>query len=64
MPRKVDTPLVWLEGEVKTPPFSEAARIEAWAFRTRDRCPWSGPAAMSYGYRTVSTRGESCITWR
>ena len=29
MPRKVDTPLVWLEGEVKTPPFSEAARIEA-----------------------------------
>ena len=24
-----DTPLVWLHGEVKTPPFSEAARIEA-----------------------------------
>ena len=24
-----DKPLVWLHGEVKTPPFSEAARIEA-----------------------------------
>jgi phage-related protein len=24
-----DKPLVWLSGEVKTPPFSEAARIEA-----------------------------------
>lgn len=24
-----DTPLVWLRGEVKTPPFSAAARLEA-----------------------------------
>ena len=24
-----DKPLVWLEGEVKTPPFSKAARLEA-----------------------------------
>jgi phage-related protein len=24
-----DKPLVWLEGEVKTPPFSAAARLEA-----------------------------------
>ena len=24
-----DKPLVWLEGEVKTPPFSPAARVEA-----------------------------------
>lgn len=24
-----DTPPVWLHGEIKTPPFSEAARIEA-----------------------------------
>jgi phage-related protein len=24
-----DKPLVWLQGEVKTPPFSKAARIEA-----------------------------------
>jgi phage-related protein len=25
----VDKPLIWLEGEVKTPPFSRQARIEA-----------------------------------
>lgn len=24
-----DKPLVWLEGEIKTPPFSQAARLEA-----------------------------------
>lgn len=24
-----DKPLVWMAGEIKTPPFSEAARIEA-----------------------------------
>lgn len=27
--RKADKPLVWLHGEVKTPPFSPAGRIEA-----------------------------------
>jgi phage-related protein len=27
--RPNDKPLVWLEGELKTPPFSEDARIEA-----------------------------------
>jgi phage-related protein len=27
--RKTDKPLVWLHGEVKSPPFSPAARIEA-----------------------------------
>jgi phage-related protein len=26
---KGDRPLVWLRGEVKTPPFSQAARLEA-----------------------------------
>jgi phage-related protein len=26
---KTDKPLVWLDGEVKTPPFSSEARIEA-----------------------------------
>lgn len=25
----VDKPLVWLEGAIKTPPFSQAARLEA-----------------------------------
>jgi phage-related protein len=29
-----DTPLVWLRGEVKSPPFSAAARLEAgWLLR-------------------------------
>ena len=27
--KQVDKPLVWLHGEVKTPPFSKKARIEA-----------------------------------
>ena len=27
--KKIDKPLVWLEGEVKSPPFSQQARIEA-----------------------------------
>ena len=30
-----DKPLVWLHGEVKTPPFSEAARLEAGFFLRR-----------------------------
>ena len=29
MKRTPDKPLVWLHGEVKTPPFSSAARLEA-----------------------------------
>ena len=29
MARAPDKPLVWLKGQVKTPPFSENARIEA-----------------------------------
>ena len=31
----VDTPLVWLRGEVKTPPFSAAFRLEAGALLRR-----------------------------
>jgi phage-related protein len=27
--KQSDKPLVWLHGEVKTPPFSQAARLEA-----------------------------------
>lgn len=30
-----DKPLVWLRGEVKTPPFSAAARVEAGALLRR-----------------------------
>lgn len=33
--RKADKPLVWLYGEVKSPPFSPAARIEAGLFLRR-----------------------------
>ena len=29
MARKPDKPLVWLHGEIKTPPFSAAGRLEA-----------------------------------
>lgn len=28
-----DKPLVWLEGEIRTPPFSWAARLEAGMLR-------------------------------
>lgn len=46
-----DKPLVWLHGEVKTPPFSQEARVEAgvllrrfskgriWSYLTLDPCP-------------------------
>jgi phage-related protein len=27
--KRTDKPLIWLEGEIKTPPFSHEARIEA-----------------------------------
>jgi hypothetical protein len=29
MAQRADKPIVWLKGEVKTPPFGERARIEA-----------------------------------
>lgn len=29
MPISSDKPLVWLHGEIKTPPFSQSARVEA-----------------------------------
>src|SRR5918912_1514812 len=33
-----DRPLVWLHGEIKTPPFSSAARLEAgWLLRRLQR---------------------------
>ena len=33
-----DKPLVWLRGEVKTPPFSAAARLEAGTLLRRLQC--------------------------
>lgn len=44
-----DKPLVWLHGEIRTPPFSEAARIEAGYLLRRLQggeslgLPWSRP---------------------
>jgi phage-related protein len=35
MARAADVPLVWLFGEVKTPPFSVAARVEAGSLLRR-----------------------------
>jgi hypothetical protein len=40
-----DKPLVWLEGEIKTPTFSEAARLEAGTF-----CPISTVQADQKGF--------------
>jgi len=72
--RKADKPLVWLKGEIKTPPFSTPARIEAGVllrdcnagkvFRCliRAQCPASEKHVMNCGYRTAPERGASFIT--
>jgi hypothetical protein len=46
----VDKPLIWLRGEVRSPAFSRAARVEAGErgdFRTRGRCEALRPAVTS-----------------
>ena len=35
MANRQDKPLIWLKGEVKTPPFSAPARLEAGLFLRR-----------------------------
>ncbi len=62
-------PLVWLHGEVKTPPFSRAARLEAGCFSASSRtairsgcrihgpCRASGHAVMSCEYEMRSRTG-------
>ncbi|MEO7728700.1 MAG: type II toxin-antitoxin system RelE/ParE family toxin [Burkholderiales bacterium] len=35
--KKADKPLAWLHGEIKTPPFSSNARIEAGVLLRRQR---------------------------
>ena len=64
-----DKPLVWLHGEVKTPPFSAEARIEAGVLlRQLQRgvkvalphsrpMPTIGVRCMNYGSRTVMQPG-------
>ena len=65
-----DKPLVWLHGEVKTPPFSAAARLEA-GFRLRQLqqgtalgLPHSRPMPM-IGPRCHELRiQDERVTWR
>jgi phage-related protein len=65
-----DKPLVWLHGEVKTPPFSKPARIEAGYLLRRLQqgdllpMPWSRPMP-SIGPRCRELRiTDNRIEWR
>ena len=65
-----DKPLVWLRGEVKTPPFSAEARIEAGVLLRRLqrgerlRLPHSRPMP-TVGRRCHELRiGDANATWR
>ena len=65
-----DKPLVWLRGEVKTPPFSAAARLEAGTLLRRlqggeklsmpHSRPMSGIGAHCHELRVV----DATVTWR
>jgi hypothetical protein len=52
---RIDNPLIWLRGEVKTPPFSQAARLEAGYllrllnFLTHGPCRLLEHDVMNYG---------------
>ncbi|MEO8449190.1 MAG: type II toxin-antitoxin system RelE/ParE family toxin [Gemmatimonadota bacterium] len=68
-PRR-DTPLVWLHGEVKSPPFAAAARLEAGALLRRIQrgeklsLPHSRPLP-SIGVRCHGLRiPDAGATWR
>jgi phage-related protein len=65
-----DKPLVWLEGEIKTPPFSQAARLKAgYLLRKLQRreilgMPHSRPMP-SIGNRCHELRiNDESATWR
>jgi phage-related protein len=65
-----DKPLVWLEGEIKTPPFSQAARLEAGYLLRRLQqgetlgMPYSRPLP-SIGPRCHELRiNDEWTTWR
>ncbi len=65
-----DKPLVWLEGEVKTPPFSQPARLEAgYLLRTLQQgetlgMPHSRPMP-AIGTRCHELRiNDESATWR
>jgi phage-related protein len=65
-----DKPLVWLEGQIKTPPFSPEARLEAGQLLRRLqrgemlRMPHSRPMP-SIGSRCHELRiNDARVTWR
>ena len=65
-----DKPLVWLHGEVKTPPFSREARLEAGFLLRRLQqghrlaMPQSRPMPV-VGVRCHELRiGDTTVTWR
>ena len=67
---RADKPLVWLHGEIKTPPFSAAARIEAGVLLRRLQrgeklaLPHSRPmAVMGRGCHELRIPDENA-TWR
>lgn len=69
-PDLIERPLVWLSGEVKTPPFSKAARLEAgWMMRRLQR----GEALEMPHSRPMPSIGPRCqelrirdhdVSWR
>ena len=56
-----DKPLVWLRGEVKTPPFSSAARVEVGALLRRLQ---RGEALGMPHARPMPTIGRRCYELR
>lgn len=54
---KADKPLVWLKGEIKTPPFSASARIEAGVLLRRLQ---RGESISLPHSRPMSGIGKAC----
>ena len=68
--RSADNPLAWLHGEIKTPPFSKSARLEAGFLLRRLQSgeklslPWSRPMP-SIGSRCHELRiNDESVIWR
>jgi phage-related protein len=70
IPTGLDRPLVWLSGEVKTPPFSAEARIEAGQLLRRvqrgEKLPMPHSRPMpNIGRRCHELRiPDANVTWR
>lgn len=56
-----DKPLVWLRGEIKTPPFSATARIEAGVLLRRLQCGESLGMPLA---RPMPSVGRRCYELR